>query len=154
MARKETTFIAEAGRDKGKQFLITEMSASQAEAWAIKVILAVGNAGIEIPDDLSSQGMSGLMAVGYMSLLKIPFEAAKPLLDEMMTCVQYAPSPNVKRPLIEDDIEEVQTRLALRKAIWNLHMDFFLGESGLTTESEVPAETQQSSLSIKPRRKQ
>ena len=154
MARKETTFIADAGRDKGKQFLITEMSASQAESWAIKVILAVGNAGIEIPDDLSSQGMSGLMAVGYMSLLKIPFEAAKPLLDEMMTCVQYAPSPNVKRPLIEDDIEEVQTRLALRKAIWNLHMDFFLGESGLTTESEVPAETQQSSLSIKPRRKQ
>ena len=29
MARKESTFIAETGRDKGKQFLITEMSASQ-----------------------------------------------------------------------------------------------------------------------------
>ena len=129
MARKETTFIAEAGRDKGKQFLITEMSASQAEAWAIKVILAVGNAGIEIPENLASQGMSGLMEVGYMSLLKIPYESAKPLLDEMMTCVQFSPSPTIKRPLIEDDIEEVKTRLALRKAIWSLHMDFFLGES-------------------------
>ena len=50
MARKEASFTAESGRDKGKQFLITEMSASQAENWAIKVILAIGNAGIEIPE--------------------------------------------------------------------------------------------------------
>lgn len=153
MARKETTFIAEAGRDKGKQFLITEMSASQAEAWAIKVILAVGNAGIEIPENLASQGMSGLMEVGYMSLLKIPYESAKPLLDEMMTCVQFSPSPTIKRPLIEDDIEEVKTRLALRKAIWSLHMDFFLGESESTSESEAQAVAQLNSLSIKPLRK-
>ena len=49
MARKETTFIADTGRDAGKEFLITEMSASQAENWAFRVILAIGNAGIEIP---------------------------------------------------------------------------------------------------------
>ena len=125
MARKEASFVAQTGRDKGKEFLITEMSATQAENWAIKAILAIGNAGIEIPDTLVSQGMAGLVAVGYMNLLKIPFDAAKPLLDEMMGCVQFIPSPNVKRFLIEDDIEEVSTRLALRKAIWNLHMDFF-----------------------------
>jgi hypothetical protein len=153
MARKEASFVAESGRDKGKQFLITEMSATQAENWAIKAVLAIGNAGIEIPDNLVSQGMAGLVAVGYMNLLKIPFDAAKPLLDEMMGCVQYAPSPNVKRALIEDDIEEVSTRLALRKAIWNLHMDFFLGESELTSELKAPANQQNGSLSIKPLRK-
>ena len=153
MARKESTFIAETGRDKGKEFLITEMAASQAESWAIKVILAVGNAGIEIPEDLASQGMSGLMAVGYLNLLKIPFDSAKPLLDEMMGCVQYIPSPNLKRPLIEDDIEEVQTRLQLRKAIWSLHMDFFLGASQSTSESEAPQAPQSNSLSIKAPRK-
>ena len=153
MARKESSFVADIGRDKGKQFLITEMSASQAENWAIKAILAVGNAGIEIPDNLASQGMAGLMAVGYMNLLKIPFEAAKPLLDEMMSCVQIIPSANVKRPLIEDDIEEVQTRLKLRKAIWDLHMDFFLGESQSTLESEMPAPQPSESLSIKPLRR-
>ena len=125
MARKEASFVAQTGRDKGKEFLITEMSATQAENWAIKAVLAIGNAGIEIPDTLVSQGMAGLVAVGYMNLLKIPFDAAKPLLDEMMGCVQFIPSPNVKRFLIEDDIEEVSTRFALRKAIWNLHMDFF-----------------------------
>ena len=152
MARKESTFIADTGRDKDKQFLITEMSASQAENWAIKAILAVGNAGIEIPDSLASQGMAGLMAIGYMNLLKIPFESAKPLLDEMMTCVQFGPSSNVKRALIEDDIEEVSTRLKLRKAVWDLHMDFFLGESKSTSESEK-LESKSNSLTIKPPRK-
>ena len=153
MARKETTFVAETGRDLGKQFLITEMPASQAENWAIQVILAVGNAGIEIPEGLASQGMSGLMAIGYMNLLKIPFDAAKPLLDEMMNCVQIIPSANIKRKLVEEDIEEVGTRLQLRKATWNLHMDFFLNESKLTSESEAQETIQESSLSIKPLRK-
>ena len=153
MARKETTFVAETGRDLGKQFLITEMSASQAENWAFQVILAVGNAGIEIPEGLASQGMSGLMAIGYMNLLKIPFDAAKPLLDEMMNCVQIIPSANIKRKLVEEDIEEVGTRLQLRKAIWNLHMDFFLNESKSTSESEAQETMQESSLSIKPQRK-
>ena len=152
MARKESTFIADSGRDKGKQYLITEMSATQAESWAIKALLAVGNAGIEIPEEIATQGMAGLLAVSYMNLLKIPFESAKPLLDEMMTCVQYVPSANLKRPLIEDDIEEVSTRLQLRKAVWNLHMDFFFGESESTSESEMP-EDLLNSLSIKPRPK-
>ena len=153
MARKESTFVADAGRDKGKQFHITEMSASQAESWAFRVILAIGNAGIEIPDGLAAQGMAGLMAVGYMNLLKIPFEAAKPLLDEMMGCVQIAPSPNVKRPLIEDDIEEVKTRLSLRKAIWDLHMDFFLDADQSTLESETQGQPTIASLSTKPPRR-
>lgn len=153
MARKESTFVADIGRDKGKQFHITEMSASQAESWAFRVILAIGNAGIEIPDNLASQGMTGLMAVGYMNLLKIPFEAAKPLLDEMMGCVQIIPSANMKRALIEDDIEEVKTRLLLRKAVWDLHMDFFLDASKSTSESEVQEQQANGSLSIKPPRK-
>lgn len=153
MARKESTFIADAGRDAGKQFLITEMSASQAENWAFRVILAIGNSGIEIPEGLAMQGMAGLMAIGYMNLLKIPFESAKPLLDEMMGCVQIMPSNNVKRHLIEEDIEEVATRLQLRKAIWGLHMDFFLDESQSTSESSPQDNQTESSLSIKPQRK-
>ena len=152
MARKESTFIAESGRDKGKTYLITEMAATQAERWAIRTLLAVGNAGIDIPEGLASQGMAGLLAVGYMNLLKIPFDSARPLLDEMMGCIQYAPSANIKRPLIEDDIEEVTTRLQLRKAVWNLHLDFFLTENESTSESETP-ESLLSSLSIKPRPK-
>jgi len=153
MARKETTFVADTGRDTGKQFLITEMSASQAENWAFRVILAIGNAGIEIPEGLAAQGMSGLLAIGYMNLLKIPFEAAEPLLNEMMDCVQIIPSVNVKRKLFEDDIEEVITRLQLRKSIWDLHMDFFLDSNQSTSELNPQVNPQESSLSIKPQRK-
>ena len=153
MARKQASFVAQTGRDQGKEFLITEMSATQAENWAFRVILAIGNAGIEIPDNLASQGMAGLMAVGYMNLLKIPFDAAKPLLDEMMGCVQIVPSANIKRPLIEDDIEEVKTRLLIRKAIWDLHMDFFLDENKSTSESETQGRPTIASLSTKPPRK-
>ena len=153
MARKETTFVADTGRDAGKQFLITEMSASKAENWAFRVILAIGNAGIEIPEGLAAQGMSGLLAIGYMNLLKIPFEAAEPLLNEMMDCVQIIPSVNVKRKLFEDDIEEVITRLQLRKSIWDLHMDFFLDSTQSTSELNPQVNPQESSLSIKPQRK-
>ena len=153
MARKQASFVAQTGRDQGKEFLITEMSATQAENWAFRVILAIGNAGIEIPDNLAAQGMAGLMAVGYMNLLKIPFDAAKPLLDEMMGCVQIVPSANIKRPLIEDDIEEVKTRLLIRKAIWDLHMDFFLDENKSTSESETQGQPTIASLSTKPPRK-
>jgi len=153
MARKETTFVADTGRDTGKQFLITEMSASKAENWAFRVILAIGNAGIEIPEGLAAQGMSGLLAIGYMNLLKIPFEAAEPLLNEMMDCVQIIPSVNVKRKLFEDDIEEVITRLQLRKSIWDLHMDFFLDSTQSTSELNPQVNPQESSLSIKPQRK-
>lgn len=153
MARKEASFVADYGRDAGKQFLITEMPASQAENWAFKVILAIGNAGIDVPENLAAQGMAGLLAVGYLNLLKIPFEALKPLLDEMMGCVQIVPTANLKRPLIEDDIEEVKTRLSLRKAIWDLHMDFFLEEKESTSESPVQGNTAISSSSIKPRHK-
>jgi len=153
MARKQASFVAQTGRDQGKEFLITEMSATQAENWAFRVILAIGNAGIEIPDNLAAQGMAGLMAVGYMNLLKIPFDAAKPLLDEMMGCVQIVPSANIKRPLIEDDIEEVKTRLLIRKAIWDLHMDFFLDENKSTSESETQGRPTIASLSTKPPRK-
>ena len=147
--RKEATFTATAGRDKGKEFCITEMDAYRAEMWAIQVILAVGKAGIEIPPELAQQGMAGLMAVGYMSLLKIPFDTAKPLLDEMFTCVQIVPSVNVKRGLIDSDIEEVKTRFQLRKAIWDLHADFFTSADPLTSASEVSAQTSASSSTIK-----
>ena len=88
-----------------------------------------------------------------MNLLKIPFDAAKPLLDEMMGCVQIVPSANIKRPLIEDDIEEVKTRLLIRKAIWDLHMDFFLDADKSTSESETQGQPTIASLSIKPPRK-
>jgi hypothetical protein len=40
-------------------------------------------------------------------------------------CVPNPREPNIVRPLIEDDIEEIATRLLLRKTTLELHLDFF-----------------------------
>jgi hypothetical protein len=129
MARKQLDILVSAeGRDKGKMFQITEMPASKAEKWAIRTMLALGKSGVEIPDDLQAQGMAGIASLGIRALTSLNFEDAEPLLAEMFDCVKCVPDPTrpeVTRALVEDDIEEVSTRLLLRKDILSLHIDFF-----------------------------
>ena len=154
MARKEVTFTAEDGRDQGKKYLVKEMPASQAERWAIRVILAMGKAGIEIPESIAAQGMAGLAAGGRINLPRIPFEDAEPLLEEMMGCVQRIETA-VTRALVEDDIEEVSTRFKLRKVTFELHTGFFGTAAPSTSESAGPAATKAgNTLNIKMPRKQ
>lgn len=133
MRKVATITIDRPGRDQGKVFVITEMSAAASEEWAGRALFAMMNAGVEIPDDIASAGLAGIAAMGLASLTKMPFDAAKPLLDEMMTCVQVSPSPTVTRRLIDDDIEEVATRLTLRREVFNLHIGFFTDGAASTS---------------------
>ena len=126
MRKTATITIDDAGRDKGKVFVLTEMSAYQSENWAARAIFAMMNAGVDIPDNIAEAGLAGVAALGVKSLTKVSFEAAKPLLDEMLDCVTIQPSPNVTRALVESDIEEVATLLRLRKEVLALHLDFFI----------------------------
>jgi len=130
MARKEMTFVVEAeGRDKGKHFFIREMSASQAEEWAMRALMALAKAGVEMPDEMANAGLAGIASAGFQALGRMQFSDAKPLLDEMMACVQIVPDPAkpmVRRALIEDDIEEILTRLRLRKEVFELLTGFSL----------------------------
>jgi hypothetical protein len=129
MARKQLDIVISAeGRDKGKMFQITEMPASKAEKWAIRTMLALGKSGVDIPDDLAAQGMAGIASLGIRALTSLNYDDAEPLLAEMFDCVKCVPDPTrpeVTRALVEDDIEEVATRLSLRKDILSLHIDFF-----------------------------
>jgi hypothetical protein len=126
--RKTVTFsVVDQGRDLGKTFLITEMSATEAEDWASQALFAIMNAGIEIPDEIADMGFAGIAAVGLKALGKVPYYMAEPLLKKMMECIKLIPDaaqPNVVRALIDSDIEEVATRLKLKKAVWDLHVDF------------------------------
>lgn len=128
MARKEVFYTVEdKGRDHGKVFYIREMSATQAEWWAIRAGLAMAKNGVNLPDNFSDMGMAGMAKVGLEMVAKIPPEDARPLLDELMKCVQAVPNPadkNINRPLIDDDTEEVMTRLKLRGEVFKLHVDF------------------------------
>jgi hypothetical protein len=126
MARKQANVTIDGnGRDAGKVFVLTELSAAAAETWAGRALFAMLNAGVEIPDNIAQAGLAGIAALGINALTKLPFDAAKPLLDEMFECVKIQPSPNVVRALVDDDIEEVLTRLTLRREILKLHIDFF-----------------------------
>lgn len=129
MARKTKTVRIPAGdsRDAGKTFLLTEMSAADAEKWAIRALGAISNSGLDIPPEFTQMGMGALVSIGFRGLMTMQFGEAEPLLDEMMECVQIIPDPKrpeVVRPADDEDIEEVQTRLLLRSEVFEIHTGF------------------------------
>lgn len=128
MARKTATYVvADEGRDKGKTFLLTEMSAAKAEDWALRALLALSAANTQAPDDAPTLGMAGLAEIGVKKLLALPFSVLKPLLEELMGCVEIVPDthrPQVHRALIDGDVEEVVTRMKLKWEVLQLHLDF------------------------------
>jgi hypothetical protein len=139
MARKTLRYtVADAGRDSGKVFVLTEMPASQAERWGTRALMGMVKGGAQVPDEfVEIGGMAGLAAMAGLgrrmiafiasAFASMPFDLAEPLLDEMMGCVQSQPNPadpRITRVLTESDIEEVQTRLKLRAEVLKLHLDF------------------------------
>ena len=128
MARKTATYTVEAeGRDKGKTFFLTEMPATRAEDWAIRVMLALGAANVEIPDDAAQLGMAALAEIGLRKLFSLNAETVRGLLAELMECVTVRPDrkhPEMSRALIGEDTEEVKTLLTLKWEVLKLHLDF------------------------------
>jgi len=151
MARQtRVVTITEDGRDKGKAFVLTEMPADQGEWWAIRALSVLGNAGIDLPKGALEAGMAGLASVeatsgavkalfvvGLRMLPGVDVFALKPLLEEMMTCIQYQPPGKFAAQSIHDgvmsQIEEIQTRLQLRAELLELHLGFSL--AGLASNS-------------------
>lgn len=117
------------GRDKGKVFVLTEMSSREGEEWAFRSLMALMASGVDLPDGFENMGMAGIAQIGLKAFSGLKWEVAKPLLDEMWDCVQIMPDPSkhhIVRNLIEEDIEEIVTRLKIRAEIWKLHADFFV----------------------------
>lgn len=140
MARKsEIVTITEDNRDRGKAFLITEMPASRAEAWATRALLALAKSGADIPEDALNTGMAGIALAGVRALGGLSWQDVQPLMDEMFGCVQIIPSPetpSVVRVLLDDDIEEVSTRMLLREKVLSLHLGFSV--AGRFSQSRQP----------------
>ena len=128
MARKELKYtVTDAGRDKGKVFVITEMSPDKGERWAMRALLSVMNTNPEIPEGFELTGMAGIAQVGLKALGRVEWQVIEPLFDEMMECVEFMPDPakpHVVRKLFEGDIEEIMTRVNLRKEILQMHVGF------------------------------
>jgi hypothetical protein len=133
VARRTALWTATHDRDANKTFLLTEMSADKAERWAIRMILSLTNANVEVPEGALTSGMSGMAAVlaqGVRGLAGLKYASISDLLDEMMECVQFQPAPNLPpQPLWKGEncqIEEVRTRLELRMEVLSLHVNFSL----------------------------
>ncbi|MCF9034195.1 hypothetical protein [Acinetobacter nectaris] len=125
MARKVKTITLDNGRDKGKKFVITEMSAANAESWAWKVATYAMNNGMEFTDFL---GMASIAQAGFSILEKLKFEQLKELLDELFACIEYLPDPKdptVRRDAETDDLEEPSSLVRLRFSAFQLHTGFF-----------------------------
>jgi hypothetical protein len=139
MARREAFITIDAeGRDKGKVFKITEMPADAGERWAIRLLLALANSGVDLPANAFSAGMAGLAAVGLRALFKLRWIDAEPLLDEMMLCVSVCPRQGdrtITTGLFPDSIEEIATRVRLRKEVLLLHTGFSLPAASSTSAS-------------------
>jgi hypothetical protein len=131
MARQTIEYsIQVPGRDFGKTFILTEAPATQSELWAMRAFLAITNSGGEIPDNVLALGPPGLLVAGIRAFAKVRYEDAEPLLAEMFSCVTARRmSPTVTRGIIEDDIEEPQTRLLLRLEIISLHVGFSIADA-------------------------
>lgn len=126
MARnsKIVTITAE-GRDNGKQFKLTEMPVLKAEKWAARALLALGKAGLSSTDPTA--GLAGFASVGLDAIARLDWADAEPLMDEMLSCVQFVSSGGVERNILwdNDDVQEITTLVTLRKEILGLHFDFF-----------------------------
>ena len=150
---KDVTVPNTKNRDKGKVFRLTEMPASKAEAWAIHTMTLIASTGVNLPDNIIKYGWAGLAIVGLDALLKVDYHRARPLLDEMMECVQII--PDAARPIphavTDDDIEEVETRLWLRDQVFEIHSGFCVADAIRATltsaenlmSSQFPTQTSQ-----------
>lgn len=134
MARKtELVTIDTPGRDHGKTFVITEMSADRGARWAYRALLALTNVGASIPDEMLHAGFAGVAAMQaiipdlFRALGKLEFDRAEPLLAELLGCVQYQPPGLPKQALMAGElcqIEEIATFPLLHWRTLSLHVDF------------------------------
>jgi hypothetical protein len=143
MARNTANYtVTDEGRDQGKVFVLTEMPASRAESWAMRALLALMAGGVEVPPGFDRMGMAAMAEMGIKALVGLKWEVAEPLLAEMWSCVQIMPDPtkpHVIRNLIEDDIEEITTRIKLRAEVWKLHTGFLKAVVHSISEGSRPA---------------
>ena len=138
MALKTKQITIEHGRDKGRVFLITEMSAAHADNWAMRALIALVNGGVDLGGLSPQQGMMGMAGVALDALGRLKADNAIPLLNELLDCVQIIPEGGRPRPLNMDfnDVEDFTTLWRLRKEVFALHTDFLQHAFGKTTGSE------------------
>lgn len=136
MARKEIPFIVETeGRDKGKEFLITEMSAWDADTLAQDIFRAMGDADIKgISPDVIAMGCAGLATIGMSVISASSPEVARQLRDRLIDTVEiiitHDGKQNKRKVNGSIDFEEVSTIRTLLDKVFQTNFDFLVTGEG------------------------
>lgn len=136
----EKIITIDSGRDKGKTFVVREMSATKLEKWAARALLALFNG--NVPADIARQARGSNAAALAQSALSglggVKWELVEPLYDELLSCVSRVPdpgAPDVRVPLspanADAHVQDVGTLLRLRVAALEVCFDFFGAGGGL-----------------------
>lgn len=145
MARKTLVYTITANnRDKGKKFLITEMSPRVGHAWATRVLFGIMNSGVDMPAEWLNNGMAGVAQAGFRAIGSIRPEMGEPLMLDLLTCVQAMPNPedpNVLRSDWDADVEEATTIFQLQYKAFELCTGFSIPAAMLTSASAAGNET-------------
>ncbi|HDY4931528.1 TPA: hypothetical protein RPG34_003360 [Yersinia enterocolitica] len=129
MSRKQITYIVEdEGRDKGKEFIITEMSAWDADELAQDIFRSMGESNFSgIPADVIAMGCAGLATVGINVLCAASPEVSRNLRDRLMSTVQVVITHDGNKQTREVksiDFEEVSTIRTLMDKVFGVNFDF------------------------------
>jgi hypothetical protein len=142
--RKTSTITIKEGRDKGTKFLITEWPAVQIEHWIMRAYFGLGEAGVELPPEVLQLGAIGIAYAIASKAIQMPSALGIQLADELMECVQRV-EEKMTRSLVDNDIEDVSTRLLLKLEVLKLTFGFFdfaaflssaLPESGIDSSKQ------------------
>lgn len=147
MALKEQVVVIEKGRDAGKKFLITEMPAFKFDHLAMRMLSAIASSGVSLTNFISESTGTAIESVGDLAALKeidpqdgvigllnasfnvfgmVPSSVSIPILDELLSCVQFIPDGGRARPISHDlgDIEDFRTFWKLRFDAFMIHINF------------------------------
>lgn len=137
MARREKFYtVEENNRDFNKTFVITEMSAFDAESFAIRAGLALLKNNPNIQDEFMDKikdrtiSFEDVSFYGFGLFSSINYDDLQILLDDLMACVQIIvdKKSGIRRSIELEDIEEVGTIITLRKMVLGLHVNFLQAE--------------------------
>ncbi|MBJ9257302.1 hypothetical protein I5495_08150 [Citrobacter amalonaticus] len=131
MARKEIPFIVEDdNRDKGKEFIITEMSAWDADSLAQDIFRAMGESNFTgIPPDVIAMGCAGLATIGINVLSAASPDVARTLRERLLSTVQIVITHDGSRQIREVkpiDFEEVSTIRSLMDQVFKVNFEFLI----------------------------
>lgn len=126
MALKQTELTLTDGGVE-KKFIITRMSAMQAERWARHLVKALTRAGVALPDAAAELGMAGLGGIAQALYGQLDDEAADVAITELRKTVKIVrdpANPAATGPLMDHEIEDAETLTKLDQEAFRLHVDF------------------------------